>query len=209
MRKANNQTMKKTLAIGLGIMGGVLAIGAVAGITLGLNAHFRDLVQNKVQNVFDEDAMDLSKTKIESSLDLTKAEKADQGVQADAATKGKWLLQFDIKDLPSEVNEATVKLQSNIIRGDTKKAYFLAQVGDEQVAQYEGITHEVDDGFALEHDLLKKSGSETYVVRTYWIAHPSVYVDTKITFSYEAEEVSSAAASNAAIQTGLTAQYAI
>ena len=201
--------MKKGLAIGLGIAGGICLVGAVLGITFGLNAHVRDYVQNQVNQVVNDDALDLSKTKIENVIELTKAEKAQQGVQQDASTPAFARFQFHIKDLPSEIDPESVRLQCNIIKGDTKTAYFAAEVGDETVTQYEGITLEDEDEIAFCHDVFKKDAKENYTIRTYWIAHPSVYVDTKITFSHEAEEESSAAASNAAIQTGLTAQYAI
>ncbi len=190
--------MKKSLAIGLGITGGILAIGAIAGITLGLNAQFRDYVSNKVDNVLNDDALDLSKTKIESTIELTKAEKADQGVQQDANTNGDWFLQLTIQNLPSEVDASTVKLQTNIIKGDKKKAYFMHEVNEEAAIQYEGLTHLSGEAFALEHDLFRKDAEEYYTVRTYWIAHPSIYLDTKITFTYVEEEESSSAASSSA-----------
>ena len=205
MRKETLTHMKKSLAIGLGILAGVLSIGAIAGITIAVNSQARDYIQNKVDQVLNDDALDLSKTKIESTLEMTKAEKANQGVQADAQTKGVWYLEFAIKDLPSEVNAESVKLQTNIIRGDAKKAYFVANLGEDiNVQQYEGITHESGDSFSLQHDLFKKDASETYTVRTYWVAHPSVYVDTKVTFSYEKEE----AQSSAAVSSAATAEMA-
>ena len=191
MRKEQLQTMKKSLGIGLGILGGVLAVGAIAGITLACNSQARDYVQNAVQNVVNDDALDLSKTKIEFDLDLNKAQKAAQGVQADEETIGEWKLCFAITGLPEGVSEQDVMLQTNIIRGDTQKAYFLAEVGDEVVNQYEGVSHRSGDDFALAHDLYKKAGEDKYTVRTYWIAHPSVYCDTKITFSYDGTKAAS------------------
>lgn len=177
--------MKKGLAIGLGIAGGICLVGAVLGITFGLNAHVRDYVQNQVNQVVNDDALDLSKTKIENVIELTKAEKAQQGVQQDASTPACARFQFHIKDLPSEIDPESVRLQCNIIKGDTKTAYFAVEVADTAITQYEGITLEDNDEIALCHDVFKKDAKENYTIRTYWIAHPSVYVDTKVTFSYE------------------------
>ena len=177
--------MKKGLAIGLGIAGGICLVGAVLGITFGLNAHVRDYVQNQVNQVVNDDALDLSKTKIENVIELTKAEKAQQGVQQDASTPAFARFQFHIKDLPSEIDPESVRLQCNIIKGDTKTAYFAVEVADTAITQYEGITLEDNDEIALCHDVFKKDAKENYTIRTYWIAHPSVYVDTKVTFSYE------------------------
>ena len=177
--------MKKGLAIGLGIAGGICLVGAVLGITFGLNAHVRDYVQNQVNQVVNDDALDLSKTKIENVIELTKAEKAQQGVQQDASTPAFARFQFHIKDLPSEIDPESVRLQCNIIKGDTKTAYFAVEVADTAITQYEGITLEDNDEIALCHDVFKKDAKENFAIRTYWIAHPSVYVDTKVTFSYE------------------------
>lgn len=177
--------MKKGLAIGLSIAGGICLVGAVLGITFGLNAHVRDYVQNQVNQVVNDDALDLSKTKIENVIELTKAEKAQQGVQQDASTPAFARFQFHIKDLPSEIDPESVRLQCNIIKGDTKTAYFAVEVADTAITQYEGITLEDNDEIALCHDVFKKDAKENYTIRTYWIAHPSVYVDTKVTFSYE------------------------
>ena len=177
--------MKKGLAIGLGIAGGICLVGAVLGITFGLNAHVRDYVQNQVNQVVNDDALDLSKTKIENVIELTKAEKAQQGVQQDASTPASARFQFHIKDLPSEIDPESVRLQCNIIKGDSKTAYFAVEVADTAITQYEGITLEDNDEIALCHDVFKKDAKENYTIRTYWIAHPSVYVDTKVTFSYE------------------------
>ena len=179
--------MKKGLAIGLGIAGGICLIGAALGITIGLNAHVRDYVQNQVNHVVNDDALDLSKTKIENVIELTKAEKAQQGVQQDTSTPAFARFQFHIKDLPSEIDQESVRLQCNIIKGDTKTAYFAVEVADTTVTQYEGITLEDNDELSLCHDVFKKNANENYTIRTYWIAHPSVYVDTKVTFSYEKE----------------------
>lgn len=190
--------MKKGLAIGLGVAGGICLVGAVLGITFGLNAHVRDYVKNQVDMVVNDDALDLSKTKIENVIELTKAEKAEQGVQLNASDQASARFQFKIKDLPSEVDASTVRLQCNIIKGDTKTAYFVADVAGNQVTQYEGITLQDDDQIALTHDLFKKDAKESYTIRTYWIAHPSVYLDTKVTFSYEKEEASTSDSSASA-----------
>lgn len=198
--------MKKGLAIGLGVAGGICLVGAVLGITFGLNAHVRDYVKNQVEQVVNDDALDLSKTKIENVIELTKAEKAEQGVQQNASDPASARFQFKIKDLPSEIDASTVKLQCNIIKGDTKTAYFAAEVGDETVTQYEGITLEDEDEIAFCHDVFKKDAKENYTIRTYWIAHPSVYLDTKVTFSYEKEDatVSSSTVSSGASASAFT-----
>ena len=197
MKKGNKPHMKKGLAIGLGVAGGICLIGAVLGITFGLNAHVRDYVKNQVDMVVNDDALDLSKTKIENVIELTKAEKAEQGVQPNASEQATARFQFKIKELPSEIDASSVRLQCNIIKGDTKTAYFVAEVADTPVTQYEGITLQDDDEIALTHDLFKKDAKESYTIRTYWIAHPSVYLDTKVTFSYEKEEASASASSDA------------
>ena len=189
--------MKKGLAIGLGIGGGILLVGAILGITITTNAAVRDFVKNQVDQVVNDDALDLRNTKIENVIELTKAEKAEQGVQADASTPGSASFQFHIKDLPAEVEASSVRLQSKIIRGDTKSAYFVASVGEDATTrQYEGITILDNEIFSLKHDLFKKNASEAYTIRTYWIEHPSVYVDTKVTFSYEKEEASGSSVAN-------------
>ena len=195
--RKKQRTMKKGLAIGLGIGGGILLIGAILGITITTNAAVRDFVKNQVDQVVNDDALDLRNTKIENVIELTKAEKAEQGVQADASTPGSASFQFHIKDLPAEVDANSVRLQSKIIRGDTKSAYFVATVGEDVTTrQYEGISILDNEIFSLKHDLFKKTASEAYTIRTYWIEHPSVYVDTKVTFSYEKEEVSDSSVAN-------------
>ncbi len=194
--------MQKGLAIGLGIGGGILAIGAILGITFGLNAQVRDYVKNQVDQVVNDDAYDLSDTKIENVIELTKAEKAAQGVQEDANSNALCAFQFEISGLPSEINESSVHLQTKIMKGDTKTAYFVIAVGDDAEAyQYESVTTASGEELALVHDLFKKDAKESYTVRTYWIEHPSVYLDTKVTFSYEKETTSTSASNDNAEET--------
>ncbi len=189
--------MKKGLAIGLGVAGGILAVGAICGLVFGMNAHVRDYVKNQVDQVVNDDAYDLKDTKIANVIELTKAEKANQGVQADAESPGLCAFQFEIQDLPSEINENSVHLQTKIIKGDTTDAWFAIAAGDEEVYQYESVTTASGEELCLIHELFTKDASVDYTIRTYWIDHPSVYLDTKVTFSYEKEEASSSASASA------------
>lgn len=176
--------MKKGLAITLGVVSGLAILTASLGITYAVNGHVHDYVNNQLDQLVNDDAMDLSDTKIENKIDLSADQEKVQGIQSTKDVAGKFSFKFVMSGVPTEYT-GNGKLISKITAGDTKLAYFAIDTN----VQYESITHTSGDSITFTHDLFKKDGEKgSYTVRTYWVDHPSVYLDTKVTFSCDLPE---------------------
>ena len=177
--------MKKGLKITIGILAGLTVVAAAGGITYAANEHVRDYVNNRIENIVNDDAEDVTGVKVENVLKLSDDAQKKEGVQKSKDEAPVFHFQFQLKDLPANYTGDGL-LVTKITSGDGTKAFFTY---DGSSNTYEAITHGGDKTLTFTHNAFKKDGEKaTYTLMTYWVDHPSIYVNTRVTFKADLPE---------------------
>lgn len=170
--------MKKGAKVTVGVLSGVLLMGAVFGCLYSANSSVRGWVDNNINKITKDVPEEFKNVTVENVLELTTEQAKTQGIQKEKDADPYFNFKFDLKHLPTDF-DGDDTLVTKVVTGDEDSVYFT--LGDAK--SYSAITHKAGDELTFAHTAFSKTNANSkYLIKTYWASYPDICINIELTF---------------------------